>query len=249
VLQKFFPDAPLNTLEVYNASEGYFAQQDQATGPEGEMALMVDYGIFYEFIPSDAFRQGSDIAIPLEEVKAGIDYAMVISTNGGLWRYLIGDTVRFTSTSPYRLIISGRTKHFINAFGEEVVVENAEVAITHASKQTGTAVRNFTVAPIFMGGSTQACHEWLVEFEGAEPVDPQHFIYLVDEKLREVNSDYDAKRQASLALKMPEIHVLPDGTFYRWLQSKGRLGGQNKIPRLSNSREYVEQILAFVEGR
>jgi hypothetical protein len=172
---------------------------------------------------------------------------MVISTNSGLWRYLIGDTVRFTSTAPYRLMISGRTKHFINAFGEEVVVENAEAAITYACQQTGTAVRNFTVAPVFMGGNTQACHEWLVEFEGKAPDNAIHFIQKVDEKLREVNSDYDAKRTANLALKLPELHILPDGTFYRWLQSKGRLGGQNKVPRLSNSREHVEQILAFVE--
>jgi hypothetical protein len=210
------------------------------------MALMPDYGIFYEFVPLNAFRRGSDAAIPLEEVETGVEYAVVISTNGGLWRYLIGDTVRFTSTSPYRLLISGRTKHFINTFGEEVVVENAEAAIAYASLATGTAVRNYTVAPVFMGGKSQACHEWLVEFEGEPPADSFAFIAAIDTKLREINSDYDAKRQANLALKMPEIHVLPPGTFYKWLQSKGKLGGQNKVPRLSNSREYVEQILAFV---
>lgn len=248
VFTKFVKGAPLNTMEVYNASEGYFAQQDQQPGPEGEMALMPHYGIFYEFIPADAFRRGSDLAIPLSEVEAGQDYALVITTNGGLWRYLIGDTVRFTSTSPYRIVISGRTKHFINAFGEEVVVENAEAAVTFACQQTGTAVRNFTVAPVYMGGSTQACHEWLIEFEGASPTQPDTFIRLIDERLRQVNSDYDAKRQADLALKAPELHILPDGTFYRWLKSRGRLGGQNKVPRLSNTREYVEQILEFVKA-
>lgn len=248
IFKKYVQGPQLRTMEVYNASEGYFAQQDVQPGPEGEMALMPDYGIFYEFIPAEQFRRGSDLAIPLEEVEAGQDYALVISTNGGLWRYLIGDTVRFTSTNPYRIVISGRTKHFINAFGEEVVVENAEAAITYASQQTGTAVRNFTVAPIYMGGSTQACHEWLVEFEGEPPAHAQAFIQLIDERLRQVNSDYDAKRQANLALKAPELHILPDGTFYRWLKSKGKLGGQNKVPRLSNTREYVEQILAFVQA-
>ena len=248
LLSKYTKGTPIHTLEVYTASEGYFAQQDQQPGPEGEMALMPDYGIFYEFIPAEEYRRGSDKAIPLEEVQVGVDYAVVISTNGGLWRYLIGDTVRFTSTSPYRLVISGRTKHFINAFGEEVVVENAETALAYACLATGTGVRNFTVAPVYMGGSTQACHEWLVEFEGNPPSDPHQFIDLIDEKLRKINSDYDAKRQAGLALKAPELHVMPPGTFYRWLESRGKLGGQNKVPRLSNNREFVEQILAFVQA-
>jgi len=245
VFSKFVQGAPLHTMEVYNASEGYFAQQDQASGPEGEMALMPDYGIFYEFIPTSSYRCGGEDAIPLAEVVTGVDYAMVITTNGGLWRYLIGDTVRFTSTAPYRLIISGRTKHFINAFGEEVVVENAEQAIAFASQALGVAVRNYTVAPVFMGGNSQACHEWLVEFESTPPTSPDTFIELIDKKLREVNSDYDAKRAGNLALKLPELHIVPTGTFYAWLESRGKLGGQNKVPRLSNSREYVEQILAF----
>jgi hypothetical protein len=237
---------PLFYQETYSASEGYFGQQDRTNGLAGEMALMLDYGILYEFIVADEFRRGSDKAVPLGDVEMGREYALVISTNGGLWRYLIGDTIRFTSTKPFRFTISGRTKHFINAFGEEVVVENAEEAVRYANGQTGARVLNYTVAPVYMGGKTAASHQWAIEFEQA-PASLDTYGALLDTRLREVNSDYDAKRYRDIALHPPQMVQVPEGTFYRWLQQRGKLGGQHKVPRLSNTREYIDEILALVK--
>jgi hypothetical protein len=181
--------------------------------------------------------------LALSEVELNKNYALVISTNGGLWRYLIGDTVKFTNLSPYRIKVSGRTKHFINTFGEELIVENAEVAIAAACIATNSVINNFTAAPIFMQVNGKGGHEWIIEFE-QPPDNIENFNRILDQKLREINSDYDAKRYQDIALQAPVVHVAPRGTFYEWLKSRGKLGGQNKVPRLSNSREYVEDILS-----
>ncbi|HHL52968.1 MAG TPA: GH3 auxin-responsive promoter family protein [Flammeovirgaceae bacterium] len=230
-------------METYNASEGFFGIQD--TSNLDEMLLMLDYGIFYEFIPFDEIDREDPTVLELGEVETGRNYAMLISTNGGLWRYKIGDTVRFTSTHPYRIKISGRTRHFINAFGEEVIVENAEEAITYACEQTGAIVENFTAGPVYLQQGKQGGHEWLVEF-ARPPADLGEFTRLLDSRLRQVNSDYDAKRQGDLALVMPKVQQVPRGTFYNWMKKRGKLGGQNKVPRLSNNREYLDDILAML---
>jgi hypothetical protein len=241
LFKEIIPSDKMNYLEVYNASEGFFGIQDQA-GTEDEMLLMLDYGVYYEFIPMDQFEEEYPKTLTLDQVELNKNYAIVISTNAGLWRYKIGDTIRFTSLSPYRIKISGRTKHFINAFGEEVIVENAEAAITRACEATGAIITNFTAAPIFMESGKRGGHEWLIEFE-KQPDNLKQFTYLLDETLREVNSDYDAKRQNDIALQGPIVHAAPQGTFMNWLREKGKLGGQNKVPRLSNSREYLEEIM------
>ncbi|MBJ6117575.1 GH3 auxin-responsive promoter family protein [Pontibacter sp. BT310] len=241
LFKEIIPSDKMNYLEVYNASEGFFGIQDQA-GTEDEMLLMLDYGVYYEFIPMDQFEEEIPKTLTLDQVELNKNYAIVISTNAGLWRYKIGDTIRFTSLSPYRIKISGRTKHFINAFGEEVIVENAEAAITRACEATGAIITNFTAAPIFMESGKRGGHEWLIEFE-KQPDNLKQFTYLLDETLREVNSDYDAKRQNDIALQGPIVHAAPQGTFMNWLREKGKLGGQNKVPRLSNSREYLEEIM------
>ncbi|PTX22363.1 GH3 auxin-responsive promoter [Pontibacter mucosus] len=241
LFRELIPSSQMNYLEVYNASEGFFGIQDQA-GTEDEMLLMLDYGVYYEFIPMDQLEEEHPKTLTLDQVELGKNYALVISTNAGLWRYKIGDTVRFTSLSPYRIKISGRTKHFINAFGEEVIVENAEVAITAACDATGAVISNFTAAPIYLESDKRGGHEWLIEFE-KEPNDLKRFTQVLDQKLREVNSDYDAKRQNDIALQEPLVHAAPVGTFLNWLSHKGKLGGQNKVPRLSNTREYLEEIM------
>lgn len=230
----------LTYLETYNASEGFFGIQNDLSSTD--MLLMLDYGILYEFIPFDEIHKESPKVIGLGDVKLGEQYALLISTNAGLWRYQIGDTIEFTSTDPYKIRISGRTKHFINAFGEEVVVENAERAIEKAAEQCDVEVVNFTAAPKYFNDDENGAHEWIIEFEN-EPNDPKEFTRLLDEALREVNSDYDAKRHRDLALSMPVVHVAPKGTFYEWMKSRGKLGGQNKVPRLSNTREYIDDIL------
>jgi len=230
-------------METYNASEGFFGIQD--TVDHDEMLLMLDYGIYYEFIPFDELQKQSPKVIPLSDVEVGKNYAVVISTNSGLWRYKIGDTVRFTSKSPYRIKISGRTKHFINTFGEEVIVENAEAAITYACEHTNAIIENFTAGPIYLQHNKQGGHEWIIEFT-QEPKDIKLFTTLLDQRLKEINSDYEAKRQNDLALVASKIHVVPTGTFYQWMDKRGKLGGQNKVPRLSNSREYVDDILEMV---
>jgi len=243
IFQRLAPG--LNYMEVYNASEGFFALQDDAR--REDMMLMLDYGIFYEFIPMEELDKEQPKTLSLEQVELHKNYAMVISTDGGLWRYKIGDTVKFTSKFPYRIKISGRTKHFINAFGEELMIENANAAITRACRETGATITDFTACPIYMGGegSGKGGHEWLIEFDQA-PDDFQKFVQLLDKTLREVNSDYDAKRYQDIALQMPLVHQVPKDTFHNWLRHQGRLGGQYKVPRLANSREYVEDILKML---
>ena len=234
----------MNYVENYNASEGFFGIQDQTYSDE--MLLMLDYGVYYEFIPFEEIGKEQPKTVRLSEVEAGKNYAMVITTNSGLWRYQIGDTVKFTSTSPYRIKITGRTKHFINAFGEELIIENAETAITKASEETGAIVENFTAAPIYLAEGQKGGHEWIIEFV-KEPPDIEIFTYVLDKCLREINSDYDAKRYQDMALVKPLIHIAEEGTFYNWMKKRGKLGGQNKVPRLANNRDYVEDILIMLE--
>jgi len=234
----FFPNKPILYYETYNASEGFFAIQDSDT--PGEMTLMTDYGIFYEFIPFDNTGQESE-PIPLWEVEKDRQYAVVISTNAGLWRYKLGDTIVFTDTKPYRIRITGRTKHFINAFGEELMVDNAEQALAHACKGSGAVLSEYTVAPVYLNNSDAGCHEWIIEFR-KQPHSLELFGHLLDEKLMELNSDYESKRRGNLTLKTPIIQVVPENTFYIWMKKRGKLGGQHKVPRLYNDRRYVEEI-------
>jgi len=243
--QDIFPSKGVSYLETYNASEGFFAVQDDISRI-GEMLVMLDYGIFYEFVPVEHADEPYPRAYTIDEVELNKNYALVISTNGGLWRYRVGDTVRFTSKHPFRLKVSGRTKHFINAFGEEVIVENAETAITRACEATGALVSDYTAGPVYMGSGSNGRHEWIVEFS-QEPRDFPAFCAVLDKTLREVNSDYDAKRYNDMVLQPPIIHAVPRGTFYTWMGQRGKLGGQHKVPRLSNSREYLDDILNILE--
>lgn len=233
-------------LEVYNASEGFFGIQD--TGTEDEMLLLLDYGVYYEFVPMEYWGEENPKAVGLDGVEVGKNYAMLISTNAGLWRYNIGDTVRFTSTSPYRIKITGRTKHFINAFGEEVVIENAEDAITYACHKTAATVTNFSAAPIYLEQGKKGGHEWVIEFE-KQPDSLKEFTYHLDTKLQEINSDYEAKRWKDIALIAPVLHKAKEGTFYEWMRQRGKLGGQHKVPRLSNKREFVEGLLKLMSEK
>ena len=226
-------------METYNASEGFFGIQDDPL--RSDMLLMLDYGIFYEFIPAEKIDTDNTPAYTIAEVKTGINYAIIISTNGGLWRYLMGDTVVFTCIDPYRFRISGRTKHFINVFGEEVIIENADKALNSACKATNAVITEYTAGPVFMNTVSKGSHEWIIEFE-KEPSDLTLFIITLDNTLKSVNSDYEAKRLKDLNLVLPVINPVPRGTFNRWLKTKNKLGGQNKVPRLSNSREYIEQL-------
>ena len=244
--QQVIPHNDMNYMEVYNASEGFFGIQDESD--KHDMLLMLDYGIFYEFIPMEELGNDHPKAYTLDEVELGKNYALVISTNGGLWRYLIGDTVTFTSKYPFKIKISGRTKHFINAFGEELMVDNAEQAIAYASEQTGAIVDNYTAAPIYLQGNQQGGHEWLIEFL-QPPSELHRFTDHLDEKLQAVNTDYKAKRVGNLALGRPKVHALPKGSFYHWMAKRGKLGGQNKVPRLANHRQYVEDILQMISVR
>ncbi|MDH5599463.1 MAG: GH3 auxin-responsive promoter family protein [Cyclobacteriaceae bacterium] len=243
LFKALIPGKGMNYMETYNASEGFFGIQDKTDS--NELLLMLDYGIYYEFIPFEEIENEHPKIINLGEVEVGKNYAMVISTNGGLWRYSIGDTVRFTSLNPFRIKISGRTKHFINAFGEEVIIENADEAISKASIATGGIIDNYTAAPIYFEGKSKGGHEWIIEFK-KQPDSMERFALILDETLREINSDYDAKRYMDLALQAPVIHNVPEGTFYQWMSKRGKLGGQNKVPRLSNTREYVDDILILV---
>ena len=231
----------MNYLEVYNASEGFFGIQDQRDYKD--LLLMLDYGVYYEFISMSEFDGiHSKNVISLSEVKTGVNYALVISTNGGLWRYIIGDTIEFTSTNPYKLKVTGRTKSFINSFGEELIVDNAENAVAYACKNTNASVTEYSACPIFINNKKNGGHEWLFEFIN-EPNNISNFTFLLDEKLQKINSDYQAKRYKDLILKMPTVKIAKKGTFNSWLKSKGKLGGQNKVPRLSNTREIMDQLL------
>lgn len=239
--KKLIPSPNMQYVETYNASEGFFGIQDDVTN--NSMLLMLDYGIFYEFIPMSSFAGvDSTEVISLADVEVGINYALVISTNGGLWRYIIGDTIQFTSIKPHRFTITGRTKSFINTFGEELIVENAERAITEASLKTNAQVRDFHACPIYMTNIEKGGHEWMIEFVN-EPDDMNRFALILDETLREVNSDYDAKRVNNMVLEAPLIHQFKPGSFDAWLKSEGKLGGQNKVPRLANNRRIMEQLL------
>lgn len=230
----------MNYLETYNASEGFFAIQDN---PDTDsMLLMLDYGVYYEFVPIEEIGKEFPKALSLDEVELEKNYAMVISTNGGLWRYMIGDTVKFTSKNPYRIKITGRTKHFINAFGEELIIDNAEVAIKTACARTGAEVREYTAAPIYMDEKRNGGHQWLFEFSKM-PDSLDHFAEILDTTLKSVNSDYEAKRYKNISLAFPSIEVAREGLFYDWLKERGRLGGQNKVPRLANNRDFIERLL------
>lgn len=240
--ESIVPPSGFSFLETYNASEGFFGIQDQSDSEE--LLLMLDFGIFYEFIPMDQFAGEDSETISLDEVEIGKNYALVISTNGGLWRYILGDTVRFTSTNPYRIQVSGRTKHFINAFGEELIVENAEAGLAAACSVTGAAVLDYTAAPVYISENESGAHEWIIEFE-KEPSCIDTFNQVMDEKMKELNSDYEAKRHKNMALRQPIIHIARENLFYDWLKAKGKLGGQNKVPRLSNTRTHLEELLAM----
>ena len=235
--KNLFPSKDFKYFEIFNASEGFFAIQDQNNS--SELLLMLDYGIFYEFIPTS---QSDQDIISLADVKLNVNYAMVITTNSGLWRYKIGDTIKFTCLNPFRIKVTGRTKHFINVFGEELVVENAEKALSMTCELTKCEISNYTVGPIFMGSKTKGSHEWLIEFE-KKPDDLNKFMEILDLNLQRLNSDYEAKRYKNSTLEIPKIQVARKNLFYDWLASKNKLGGQNKVPRLSNSREYLDELI------
>jgi hypothetical protein len=235
--------AGMHYYETYNASEGFFAFQLESG--DSDMALHLGNGIFYEFIPEEEFGNEFPRTVLLHEVEAGRNYGLVVSTNGGLWRYNVGDTVRFTSVRPYKLRVTGRLKHFINAFGEEVIVENTDRALADACNELNAVVSDYTVAPHYLTVNERGAHEWFIEFS-KPPTDLGQFSRRLDASLRNINSDYDSKRQHDLALQPPIVHSLPANTFYRWLKSKNKLGGQHKVPRLSNDRHYAEQILKLL---
>lgn len=241
--KELIPSSEMYYLETYNASEGFFGIQDQDNSEE--LMLMLDYGIYYEFLPIENLEDEQPKTLLLSEVELYKNYAIIISTNAGLWRYLIGDTIQFTSLYPFRIKITGRTKHFINAFGEEVIIDNAENALTKACAATQAKVRDYTACPIYFKGEEAGGHEWIIEFE-KQPTDFEQFIDVLDQTLREINSDYDAKRFKDMALRRPKVHNAPPDTFYKWLKYKGKLGGQHKVPRLANNREYVDEILALL---
>jgi hypothetical protein len=234
---------PINYLEMYNASEGVFAAQD-SPGADG-MLLFTDHGIFMEFMPLEEYGKNEPRTIGLQDVELGKNYALVISTNGGLWRYCIGDTIQFTSLYPFRIKVSGRIKHYINAFGEELIVDNTDQAIKIACEQTGAVVNDYTAAPVYFSAHGNGAHEWLIEFEKG-PLSLDHFTYELDSALKQLNSDYEAKRHKDIALRPPIIHNIEKGSFSRWLKLKGKLGGQHKVPRLSNDRKYLDEILAML---
>ncbi len=236
---KLFPKKDFRYYEIYNASEGFFAIQDR--NDSSDLLLMLDYGIFYEFIPMDGFGTLSQKVIPLSEVQIGLNYAVVITTNGGLWRYQIGDTVRFTCLDPYRIRVTGRTKHHINVFGEELIIENSDTAIAKACAATQTEMIDYTVAPVFMEGKEKGAHEWVIEFRD-KPKDMSLFNRVLDETLKNLNSDYEAKRLNNMTLNPPVVNVARNNLFYDWLKQQDKLGGQHKIPRLSNQRHYVEEL-------
>ena len=237
------PSEKVNYLETYNASEGFFGIQDRNSA--SDMLLMLDYGIYYEFIPLDQVGLEEPEVCSLDQVKLFTNYAMVITTNAGLWRYQIGDTVHFTSLEPFRIKISGRTRNFINAFGEELIIDNAEKAIAIACERSRAIITEYTAAPVYLQGDQKGAHEWLIEFE-KKPDDLAFFTSALDTALKSLNSDYEAKRYHGLLLQEPRIRVLPPHTFYNWLKMKGKLGGQYKVPRLSNDRKYVDEILQLL---
>lgn len=240
--EQLITSSNMHYMETYNASEGFFGLQSEPDDPA--MMLMLDYGVFYEFIPMDEFENENPTVVPLWGVETGKNYAMVISTSCGLWRYVIGDTIQFTSKNPYKFIITGRTKYFINAFGEELIMDNAEKGLAYACRETGAEVLEYTAAPVFMDEQAKCRHQWLIEFAKA-PDDMEKFATLLDRKLQEINSDYEAKRYKDITLQHLEINVARKDLFNDWLKQKGKLGGQHKVPRLSNSRKNIDELLAL----
>jgi hypothetical protein len=238
--KKLFPKESFKYYEIYNASEGFFAIQDQNNS--NELLLMLDYGIFYEFIPMDTFGTANQKVIPLSEVELFKNYALVITTNSGLWRYMIGDTIRFTSLNPYRIMVTGRTKHHINVFGEELMVENTDKAIAKTCSELNCEVIDYTVAPIFMNGKEKGAHEWVIEFK-SYPDNMENFAKCLDNNLQQLNSDYEAKRHNNMTLNPLVINVARPSLFYDWLKENDKLGGQHKVPRLSNDRKYLDELL------
>jgi hypothetical protein len=238
--KKIIPKATFKYYEIYNASEGFFAIQDKDKSKE--LLLMLDYGIFYEFIPMNEYNGESSKTITLADVKKDTDYALIITTNAGLWRYLIGDTIRFTCLEPYRIKITGRTKHYINVFGEELNIENVEDALKLACEKTAATISDYTVGPIFMEGKEKGGHEWIIEFI-EKPASLNYFSEALDNALKSINSDYEAKRYLNITLMAPKVHQAKEGLFYSWLKKKNKLGGQHKVPRLSNSREFLEELI------
>ena len=230
----------MHYMETYNASEGFFGIQTDLSDPA--MTLMIDYDIFYEFIPVSELHSPNPTTLPLWEVETGVNYAMLISTSCGLWRYIIGDTVQFTQKDPYKFFITGRTKHFINAFGEELVVDNAEKGLEQACIATGAQVKEYTAAPIFMDDNAKCRHQWIIEF-AVKPESIDEFAAILDRSLQAINSDYEAKRHKNITLQPLEIIEAKPGLFDSWLKNKGKLGGQHKIPRLSNTRDYIDELL------
>jgi len=236
---------PINYLEIYNASEGFFAAQNMPVA-DG-MLLFADHGIFYEFMPVEEYGKPNAKTFGLDQVILNRNYALVISTNGGLWRYLVGDTIQFTSIRPFKIKVTGRLKHYMNAFGEEVIVDNTDKAIAIASAKTNAIVSDYTAAPVFFSEQENGAHEWLIEFDKL-PDDMDEFTFALDDALKSVNSDYEAKRYKNIALRMPLVHILENGTFREWLKQKGKLGGQHKVPRLSNERHLIEEIIGMVNA-
>ena len=240
--QRLITSPRMHYMETYNASEGFFGLQDDPA--DAAMSLMIDYGVFYEFIPMDEFDSPEPTVVPLWGVETGRNYAMVITTSSGLWRYIIGDMVRFTGRDPYKFIITGRTKSFINAFGEELIVDNAEKGLAEACRQTGAEVLEYTAAPVFMDANGKCRHQWVVEFS-REPDSLEHFATVLDESLQQINSDYEAKRYKDITLQRLELIKARPGVFNDWLKQKGKLGGQHKVPRLCNNRDIIEQVIAL----
>jgi len=239
--KRLLPDPKMKYMETYNASEGFFGIQDDPADPA--LLLMLDYGVYYEFMPMSELGKAKPKTLLLEEVETGVHYALIITTSGGLWRYMIGDTIQFTSTKPYKFKITGRTKLFINAFGEELIIDNAIEALKQACARTGADVFEFTAAPVFMEEGKRGAHEWLIEFN-TPPADPEHFADLLDQELQKLNSDYEAKRL--LSLERLHLHIARPGLFNDWLKEKGKLGGQHKVPRLWNDRTHLEELLGMM---
>lgn len=243
LFRTYLPSNKMKYIETYNASEGFFGFQNDET--KNDFLLLVNHGIYYEFLPINELSENTSETIKLKDVKTGVNYALIISTNSGLWRYLIGDTIIFTSTNPYRFILSGRTKHYINVFGEELIVDNAEQAIMYACLKTNAIIKDYTAGPVYLKQNQSGAHEWLIEFQ-QEPEDMEKFVRFLDNRLKELNSDYEAKRSHDLALSVPVVRKLPPGTFYNWLKKNNKLGGQHKVPRLSNDRLILDDILSMI---
>ena len=237
------PNGKIQYWQTYNASEGFFAVQDAPN--REDMLLMLQHGIFYEFMPMEELGKENPQTLQLQDVEVGKNYALIISTNAGLWRYMIGDTIQFTALSPYRIKVSGRTRHFINAFGEEVIIDNSDCAIHEACEKTSAKVQEYTAAPVYFSDNENGAHEWLIEFDQA-PTDLLQFATILDLKLQKLNSDYEAKRFKNMAMRFPLVQAVPKGTFYQWLKNRGKLGGQHKIPRLANHRRYLEEIKELI---